>query len=64
MRRDNNKFSINSSLGMVSVLNGATLDLPVSNLMVIFLDIQNECTYTQASPLVTSEKPYNSQQTK
>ena len=64
MRRDNNKFSINSSLGMVSVLNGATLDLPVSNLMVIFPDMQNECTYTQASTLVTSEKPYNSQQTK
>ena len=63
MRLDNNKFSNSSSLGMVSVLKGAALDLAVSNLTVIFPDIQNECTYTQASPLVTSEKPYNSQQT-
>ena len=48
MRRDNNKFPNNSSLGMVSVFNGATLDLTVSNLTVTFPDLQNERTYTQA----------------
>ena len=48
MRRDNNKFPNNSSLGMVSVFNGATLDLFVSNLTVTFPDLQNERTYTQA----------------
>ena len=33
---------------MVSVFNGATLDLTVSNLTVTFPELQNERTYTQA----------------
>ena len=65
MRRDNNKFPNNSSLGIVSVFNGATLDLTVSNLTVTFPDLQNERTYTQAPKpfLLVSEKPCNSRQT-
>ena len=57
MRRDKNKFSNNSSLGMVSVFNGVTQDLAVSNLTVIFPVLQNKRTYTQAPkpPLLTSE---------
>ena len=53
MRRNNNKFPNNSSIGMVSVFNSATIDLAVSNLTVTFPDLQNERTYTQApKPLV------------
>ena len=65
MRRDNNKFLNNSSLGMVSVFKGGALDLAASNLTVTFPDLQNKCTYTQAPKplLVASEKPCNSWQT-
>ena len=58
MRCDNNKFPNNSSLGIVSVFNGSTLDLTVSNLTVTFPDLQNERTYTQAPKplLLASEK--------
>ena len=50
---------------MVSVFNGATLDLAVSNLIVTFPDLQNERTYTQAPKplLLASETPCNSRQT-
>ena len=50
---------------MVSVFNGVTQDLAVSNLTVIFPVLQNKRTYTQAPkpPLLTSEKPWNSRQT-
>ena len=59
MRRDNNKFPNNSSLGMVSVFNGAALDLAVNNLTLTFPDLQNERTYTHApnALLLASEKP-------
>ena len=40
---DDNKFPQNSSLGIVSVFNGATRDLAVSNLTVTFLDLQDQC---------------------
>ena len=62
MRCDNNKFPNNSSLGMVSVFNGATQDLAVSNLTLTFPDLQNERTYIQAPKplLLSSEKPCNS----
>ena len=42
---------------MVSVFNGVTQDLAVSNLTVIFPVLQNKRTYTQAPkpPLLTSE---------
>ena len=65
MRRDNDKFPNNSSLGMVSVSNGATLDLAVSNLTVTFPGLQNELRYTQApkSLLLAPENLYNSRQT-
>ena len=65
MRRDNNKFPNNSSLGMVSVFIGAALDLAVSNLTVTFPDLQKDRTYAQAPKplLITSEKPCNSRQT-
>ena len=65
MRRDNDKFPNNSSLGMVSVSYGATLDLAVSNLMITFPGLQNELRYTQApkSLLLAPENPYNFQQT-
>ena len=39
MRRGNNKIPNNSSLGMVSVFNGGTKDLAVSNLTVTFPDL-------------------------
>ena len=50
---------------MVSVFNGATQDLAVSNLTLTFPDLQNERTYTQAPKplLIASAKPYNSWQT-
>ena len=40
IRCDNNKFPNNSSLGMVSVFNYAILDLAVSNLTLVFSDLQ------------------------
>ena len=40
---DDNKFPQNSSLGIVSIFNGATRDLAVSNLTVTFLDLQDQC---------------------
>ena len=59
VRRDNNKFSNNSSLGMVSIFNGATLDLAVSNLTMTFPDLQKEHTHRQVPKpfLLASEKP-------
>ena len=61
MRRDNNKFPDNSSLGMVSIFNDATLDLALSNLTLTLSDLQKERTYTQAPKplLLASEKPCN-----
>ena len=42
---------------MVSVFNGATQDLAVSNLTLTFPDLQNERTYIQApKPLLLASK--------